>query len=320
MSVIRYNFLFVIGMLAILGLNSVTARAADDKNKRPKNTGILSVKTSPQSYQVKVDGQIVGMSGTVDAAEFYLAPGLHTVEVAGPAGTAPFTKQIDVKKDTRNCICLKTIEHTNKRPCPYDVRVDGPENVLENDLITFAAFNSATASAVPLNYLWRVSPDTAKITSGLGTPSITVDTTGLGGQTVTAELDVSDGSPNDAKCRQLNSVKTTIGKPPVIVSRKFDEFEARTFDDDKARLDNLAIELQNSPDTQAYIILYQGTDKNSLRLRNADKLSQHAVDYLVKTRGVDPRRIVVTKWGSRPQTMYEIWIIPPGAQPPVPQS
>ncbi len=51
---------------------------------------------------------------------------------------------------------------------------------------------------------------------------------------------------------------------------KFDEFESLAFDDDKARLDAFAIELQNQPDSQGYIIMYQGTDKLSMKSRNVE--------------------------------------------------
>lgn len=302
--------------MLVVGFNAAFANAADDKNKQPKNTGILSVKTTPESYPVKVDGQVVGMSGTGAPAEFYLAPGIHTIEVGAPAGMAAFTKEIDVRKNQRNCICLKTITTENKRDCPYNVQVDGPESAVDGDLVTFVA--RSLTSANPANYVWTISPSAARITSGLGTSSITVDTTGIGGQTVTAELDVSDGSPDDAICRQHNSFPTpvkpiTVNTPPPPV--RFDEFVSRSNDDDKARFDNLAIELQNHPDYQGYIILYQGTEKKS---RNADALGKLAMNYLVNVRGIPPQRIVITKWGTQPQTKYEIWLIPPGAQPPVP--
>ena len=141
----------------------------------------------------------------------------------------------------------------------------------------------------------------------------------MGGQTITADLDVNDGV-YDASCRQRISVPTIIDKKPLPPTPvRFDEFESLAFDDDKARLDAFAIELQNNPDSQGYIIMYQGNDKISMKSRKVDKLSKRTLDYLVKTRGIDPRRIVITNWGTRPKTMYELWIIPPGAQPPVPQ-
>ena len=314
---IKYNILSVIGLILTLGL--ATNFAADKKDtKRPKNTGILTVRTTPVSYPVKVDGQLVGMSGVGSPAEFYLTPGVHQLDVEGPDGKR-YSKEIEIKRDVKNCICLKIVEETTKRACPYNIQLDGPGSVMEGDLITFASFNTVTAGAVPVIYNWAVTPSTVNITSGLGTPSITIDTTGMGGQTITANLDVNDGV-FDATCRQRISVPTNIEKkPPPPSPVKFDEFESLAFDDDKARLDAFAIELQNNPDSQGYIIMYQGTDKLSIKSRNVDKLSKRTLDYLVKTRGLDPRRIVITNWGSRAKTMYELWIIPPGAQPPVPQ-
>jgi hypothetical protein len=61
---------------------------------------------------------------------------------------------------------------------------------MEGDLITFASTNLVTAGAIPVKYNWTVSPNNLNVTSGLGTSSITVDTKGLGGQTITADLDV----------------------------------------------------------------------------------------------------------------------------------
>lgn len=313
----RYNFLFVIGLMLTLGIATAFANPNDEKNKRPKNTGILSVKTTPNAYPVKVNGQVIGMSGTTLGAEFNLAPGLYTVEVEGPAGQV-FRKEIEIRKDAKNCICLKIVETTTNRACPYDIRLDGPDKVLEGDLITFAAFNAVSGSATPLRYTWRVSPDTAKITSGLGTPAITVDTTGMGGQTVRAELDVYD-DVYDAKCRQSIAVPTEIEKQKIPEAFRCDVFESVSFDDDKARLDNCAISLQSNPDAQLYIILYQGTDKLGTTRNSYDKLSKRSLDYLVKTRGVDPRRISFVRGGNRLRSTYEIWLVPPGAQTPVPQ-
>ena len=314
---IKYNFLFVIGLMFTLGV--ATNFAADKRDvKRPKNTGILTVRTTPVAYPVKINGQVIGMSGVNSPAEFYLAPGFHRLDIEGPNGKN-FSKEIEIRKGVKNCICLKIIEETTKRACPYNIQLDGPERVMEGDLITFASFNTVTTGAIPVLYNWSISPNTVKITSGLETPAITVDTTGMGGETITAELDVNDGV-YDATCRQRISVPTIIDKrPPPPSPVRFDEFESLAFDDDKARLDAFAIELQNQPDSQGYIIMYQGTDKLSIKSRNVEKLSKRTLDYLVKTRGIDPRRIVITNWGTRAKTMYELWIIPPGAQPPVPQ-
>ena len=317
----KFNFLFVIGLVLIFGLTSAfSMESGGDKNKtkRPKNMGVLSVRTTPGAYQVKVDGQVVGMSGVSTGAEFYLEPGMHHVEVEGPNGQT-FTRDIEIRREQKNCVCLKVVENSTSRPCPYDIIVSGPDRVVEGDLITFASSNKVTTGAIPVIYNWTVTPGNLNITSGVGTPSITVDTTGFGGQTVTADLDVNDGV-YDARCRQRISVPTTVERippPPVPKYSRCDIFESQSFDDDKARFDNCTIQLQATPDSQIYIILYQGTDKFS-RVNTADKLGKRTLDYLVKTRGIDPRRVQIVKWGTRPRTSYEIYIIPPGAQPPVP--
>lgn len=317
MRKISYNFLFVIGLMLTLGAASAFG-FGDDKTRRPKNSGILTVKTTPVAYAVKVDGVYKGMSGTDTPAEFYLEPGIHKLEIEFPNGKV-YTKEVEIFKDRKNCICLRYIEETVKRPCPYDVSVSAPERVLEGDLITFAAFNNVTGSTTPLNYRWAVSPDTIRITSGLGTSAITVDTTGMGGQTITAELDVTDDVYGKT-CFQKNSVPTVVEKKEAITASQCDIFESRAFDDDKARFDNCVLGLQGNPDAQLYIIMYQGTDKISMTRNTYDKLSQRTLDYLVKTRGVDPRRISIVKAPStRLKTTYEIWFVPPGAPLPVPQ-
>lgn len=309
----RYNFLLIIGLM-IFGL-ATTDALAQNRN-RVRDMAILSVKTTPSPFVVRVDGVQVGMSGVNDANEFYVTPGLHVVEIEGPNGRN-FVREYNFTRGRRECICLRIIEETTTRPCPYDVRVEGPERVAEGDLITFVALN-AVSTKVPLNYRWRVTPSTARVTSGLGTSSITVDTRGVGSQPITAELDVTD-DVYGATCQQKDTVSTaveTIRRPEPF---RFDAFESRAFDDDKARFDNYSIQLQSIPDSQAYIVMYQGTDKASVTQRDVDRLSKRALDYLVNARGIDPRRIQITKWGTRDRTTYELWIVPPGASPPVPE-
>lgn len=317
--------MFVIGLMLTLGLTSVLAGGGDKKKKKkrddniPKNTGALKVTTSPMVMTVKVDGQVLGMTGLKDAGDppiYYLSPGFHNLEVVGPKGEV-YKQQIEIRKSATNCICIERLENTTEEQCPYNITLDGPDEVLEGDLITFASFNSVDNTPDPVKYVWSVSPSSAKVTSGMGTSAITIDTTGMGDQKISANLDVSNGY-YDEICRQKIDVATNVKPLPKPEALKFDEFDSNAFDDDKARLDNFAIELQNKPDSQGYIIMYQGTDRNSIRNRNVDKLKVRTMDYLVNERGIDARRIVITNWGTRPKTRYELWLIPPGASPPVP--
>lgn len=312
-----HHFLIIVGLMLTFGLTTTFANTNDEKTKKPKNSGVLSVKTTPAPYPVKVNGRVIGMSGVAAPTEFYLEPGLHRVEIEGPNGQT-FSKELEIRKGAKNCICLKIVEQSISRPCPYDIQLDGPDKVLEGDLITFAAFNAAGASATPIKYRWKVTPETATITSGLGTPAITVDTKNLGGQTVRAELDVWD-DVYDANCRQQIAVPTEVEKQKVPEAAQVDTFQSKTFDDDKARFDNAVIALQNSPEAQLYIILHPAAVQAGKAQNSYEKLSKRTLDYIVKTRGADPSRVSIVRGESRPQTTYEIWIVPPGAPTPVSQ-
>ncbi len=311
----RSKILFLIGLIIILGVSNALAAGGDD-NKRPKNTGTLTVRTTEKSYPVRIDGVVRGVSGVGTPAEFYLTPGMHTVVVEGPNG-AVFKKEIEIRKDSKTCLCLRTDTIVTKRPCPYNFHLDGPGRVKEGDLVIFAAINSGTAP-VPIRYDWRVTPDNLKVVSGLGTPTITIDSTGMGGRTINAELDVND-DVYDNKCRQLISVPTDVDKIKIVEPTSYicDEFEAKNRDQDKARFDNCAIQVKNTPNARFYVFIYPGTDKLSTTKNTYERASKNMLDYLVKDLHLDPSRIDVIKGGSRARTTYQVWVVPPGAKLPV---
>jgi len=167
-----------------------------------------------------------------------------------------------------------------------------------------------------LIYTWTVSPANARILSGAGTPTISVDSTGLAGERITATLVVDDGSGEEA-CRQTAQASTFVPPTPPREnpSREFDVCCSCSFDDQKARLDNLAVELQNDPSTSTYVIAYGG---RTSRIGQADRLGGRARDYLVAQRGIDPSRIIVMNGGFREEDCVELWIVPSGATPPQP--
>ncbi len=319
MRKISYNLIFVVGLMMALSLGTTTlAIEKDEKVKIPKNMSMISVQTD-EPMTVFMDGIEMGKTqGNQIRFEKVVAPGNHEVKVVNADGKDT-TRTLVFPKNARQCICFKTVRKTIETPCPYNISVSGPDKVEEGDLITFFATNSAADAASTLNYLWRVTPESASITSGSGTSSITIDTTNLGGQTVRAEVEVTDGF-YDAQCRQRISISTPVDRIPPPEPKKpelFDKIVFRIFDDDKARLDNYAVALQNRPDVQGYIIVYQGP-KVGKKVVDADKMAKRSLDYLVKVRGIDPRRIVVTNGGNREATMGDLWVVPPSAQPPVP--
>jgi hypothetical protein len=102
---------------------------------------------------------------------------------------------------------------------------------------------------------------------------------------------------------------------PKLTSRKFDEFPDISRNDEKARLDNFAIELQSDPTATAYVIVYPGrTSKRG----DVQHHSSRIVEYLVHSRGLDERRIVTLVGPPRDQLSVELWVTPQGATPPTP--
>lgn len=111
-------------------------------------------------------------------------------------------------------------------------------------------------------------------------------------------------------------------------ARKFDEFADVRCEDEKARLDNFANELQNDPGAQGYIVFYGGrrqqhpTRPNARlalpRRGEAEARAARLKPYLHDNRGIDSERIVVVKGGYRDEWAAELWIVPKGANPPVP--
>jgi hypothetical protein len=319
MRKLSYNLGVALSLVFLAGTMTALAGGNDSKRtKIPKHMGMLSVYTLPEPAPVKVDGDVVGMSTSDrgNPAEFVLSPGVHTVEIQ--FADKVYTTEVEIVDGQRNCVCVKKVVKRIDRPCPYDMRVDAPAEIDEGDSVTFTAVNMAGGNP-PLNYIWKVSPGNARIISGMGTNTITVDSTGLGGAPISASVDVNQGFPEDATCAQMNTVEAIVKKPPPIIDIPpipVDEFDSVSFDDDKARFDNFAIQLLNRPDAQGYIIVYQGTGKNA---QSAEKASRRALNYLTKNKGIDPRRISITSGGFHNKTRYELWVIPAGAGYPTPR-
>ena len=153
-------------------------------------------------------------------------------------------------------------------------------------------------------YNWSVSAGT--ITSGQGTTSITVSTTkDDSGKSITATVEVTGLDPSCGK-----TASCTTGLPPRPVPRKFDEYGNIRFNDEKARLDNFAVQLQNEPGAQGYIIGY-----GSCGAEGRER-AERAKGYLVNTRGIDAGRLVVVDGGCMPTLKVELWIRPSGASEP----
>ena len=102
---------------------------------------------------------------------------------------------------------------------------------------------------------------------------------------------------------------------PTLPPGQFDEMGDIQISDWLARADNFAVELQNNPSAKGYIVVYGVPNKlPGWPLRRANQIK----GYLVKARGIDAERVETVYGGYRDDVMYQLWLIQPGAQMPVP--
>ncbi len=310
-----YGKLAFVALIALTFCVAHPASTAHAKKRKPAKYGTIKIRTAPGGYPLEIDGKSYGITTTADSS-FNLDPGVHTLVITLPDGQQ-WTREFTLDAGRIKCVALnyRPAPPRPASPCPFPVNLSAPSQVNDGEIITYSA-DAAYSGNSALSYAWTVSPGNARILSGAGTPTITVDSTGLAGQTITATLVVDDGS-GEPMCRQTANASTFV--PPLSVrenpSREFDVCCSCSFDDQKARLDNLAVELQNDPSTTSYIIAYGG---RTSRTGQADRLGARARDYIVMQRGIDPSRIVVLNGGFREEDCVELWVVPSGATPPQP--
>ena len=105
--------------------------------------------------------------------------------------------------------------------------------------------------------------------------------------------------------------------PPT---RPFDEFGDIKCEDEYARLDNFAIQLQNEPKAKGVIIFYGGkTFRGRLPKRGeAEARAARLKPYLVGRRGIPSAQVIVINGGYRENWEAVLWIVPEGANLPTP--
>jgi hypothetical protein len=248
------------------------------------------------------EGVISGEGPVVSWNLAGLKPGYHKasldIQSTGSDGTCQAFSSVTVLVNP--CAEVRPV-------CPA-IEIVCPTNTPYGQPLTFS---SRLTGGVPANtsavYNWSVSA--GKIISGQGSDNIKVDTTDLGGQPITATLSVGGYNLDCvASC-------TIVPALPMPASRKFDEFPDIARNDEKARLDNFGIELQNDPKATGYVIVYPG--RSSKRNEVQDHFAR-VIDYLVNSRQMDKSRIVTIEGPKRDQLFVELWVTPQGATPPNP--
>ncbi|HEV7683749.1 MAG TPA: hypothetical protein VGO68_16595 [Pyrinomonadaceae bacterium] len=189
------------------------------------------------------------------------------------------------------------------------VSIESPaKEVDQGTSIVFSAKLNTVVPTAQSEFKWEITAGT--IMAGQGTSSITVDTSGLGGQTVAATVSVSGVSTS---CSTSATQSVAVLSPPPC-GMPLDEYGDIRFEDEKARLDNFAIQLFNYPDAKGYIFVYAG--RQTYESEAAERVLR-AKNYLVKVRHIDPARILAIDGGYQEDFVVILIVAPPDAIPPV---
>ena len=259
-----------------------------------------SPKDNPIRYAWRVtSGKIVGEGAAVAWRLAGVAPGQHRAYLVINTGSA-----VDLCEATAHT--LVTVKPVVPRPTCPTVGITCPDQIKAGQPVTFRSSLTGGTGNVPSIFNWTVSG--GRIISGQGTNTITVDTAGLAGQSIRASLSMGG---YEVEC----AASCTIDFPAPLISRRFDEYPDIARNDEKARLDNFAIELQNDPTATGYILIYPERHGRSATVQAR---SAGIIDYLVNSRGIDARRLVTLVGPPRDQLTVELWLSPQGAGAPKP--
>jgi hypothetical protein len=266
----------------------------------------------PPDGQLDSDGSVVTVWDLSDAQ-----PGVYNAAVtaeSGPVDNPLCTAFTSTKVVVRTCPQTPHVCPNISIYCPDVQQANAGKPV-----VFTAAVSGGTPGVTPV-YNWTVTP--GQITSGQGTTTITVDTAGLEGQTINATVEVA--GYKDLDCRATCKAAVPTWPSP----EKFDEFGEIERDDEKARFDAFAIEIQNRPGAQGYIFGYGGRNRH---FGTGQQRVDRARDYLTARRGIDASRIVVIDGdahdysfrtpsgmipihsGTQDTGSTHLWLVPPGA-------
>jgi hypothetical protein len=196
---------------------------------------------------------------------------------------------------------------SRREQCPYFM-VSCPESVIAGQPATFTVMIMGGHPSWEPTFNWTVSA--GAITGGQKTGSITVDTTGIKGRAIEATVTVGNMME---PCPKTASCSASI--PPGCDLKKIDEYGDINRADEKARLDNFAVELRNDPTAQGYVIVYGGRRG---RAGEAERRAARILDYLFQTLGAAAGRFVTVDGGLRETLSVELYIVPAGGTPPTP--
>lgn len=281
--------------------------ACSDNTSVRVSTTATDVNNDVLTYRYSVSGGTIdGTGANVNWNLAGVRPGTYSVTVevddgCGVCNKATQTKQVTVR-ECADCEVPRPV-------CPAAPTVSvNPDVVTQGEMVTFTANYAGNAS-----YNWTVSGGT--ITSGQGTSTIMVDTTGLGGRSVTGTVELGNVDPT---CQNSASATADVRTPATPeVARRTNENNFTNNNALRGELDNFYIDVQNTPNATGVIYVYGG---RRTRPRDIQRVIG-VINNHIAFRGQDPSRFQVINGGTRSDNngiSYEFYVVPAGAETPTP--
>jgi hypothetical protein len=203
-----------------------------------------------------------------------------------PAPTPAFSKNETVYCPEIN-VAGDGFRHDRNEPLKFSVAING----------------AGTNESFPLE--WSVSA--GKIIGGQGTNQIQIDLSETDAKKITAAVIVKGLAP-ECDCHSFNSTK--IGLYPYLI----DEFPHVPYSEIAARIDQFFVQLGNEPTMTGYIIIY-GSRQG--KIRDVTRVTKSLRDMMAFRR-YDTSRVIIVDGGLREEMWVEVYLVPPGSEPPKP--
>lgn len=279
---------------------SKSASGCSDNHSVSVSTKASDPENDVLTYNYTVSGgRVVGSGANVTWDLGGVNAGTYTITTAVDDGCGVCGKtntQTITVAQCKDCVTPPTCS------CPT-LSLSGPTGVTTPGTdITFTATSSGDVT-----YNWSVSAGTIK--SGQGTSSITVDTTGLAGQSVTATVDIGGTASLCADCPKTASETAPVQPKPT--PNLVDTYGKLKDDEVKAHVDNFFTTLNNDPSSHGYIIIY-GTPA---QIKAARAQMMKAITF----RKYDLSRLTIVE--GPPQgadVQVKMYMVPAGADNPTP--
>ena len=193
--------------------------------------------------------------------------------------------------------------------CPILV-VSCPDRVDQHEVMVCSATVSGGPDRSNISFRWKVSK--GKITKGQETASIEIDIKNLFPAEVEATAEAIGEWPSSCP-RQATATSVLVVSDPG--PELFDKYGDIQFEEEKQYLHRLALLLEKDPGSQPYIIVYAGRRAYP---NEAAERGERAKAFLVENYGIEAARVAVVDGGYRETRFSELWLVPPGAEAPVP--